>query len=38
LFIDVTHADFLENESHLNIVLDALSKDYSDGQHFLTLS
>jgi deoxyadenosine/deoxycytidine kinase len=38
LFIDVTHADFLENESHLNSVLDALSKDYSDGQHFLTLS
>lgn len=38
LFIDVTHADFLANENHLNIVLDALSKDYSDGQHFLTLS
>ena len=38
LYIDVTHADFLENESHLNTVLDALNKDYSDGQHFLTLS
>lgn len=38
LFIDVTHADFLENESHLNIVLEALDKDYSEGQHFLTLS
>ena len=38
LFIDVTHADFLENESHLNTVLDALNKDYTDGQHFLTLS
>ncbi|MEY3946272.1 MAG: hypothetical protein RJB03_978 [Bacteroidota bacterium] len=38
LYIDVTHADFLENESHLNTVLDALNKDYSHGQHFLTLS
>ncbi|MEY2649037.1 MAG: hypothetical protein RL282_1750 [Bacteroidota bacterium] len=38
LYIDVTHADFLENESHLTTVLDALNKDYSDGQHFLTLS
>ena len=38
LYIDVTHADFLENESHLNTVLEALNKDYSDGQHFLTLS
>ena len=38
LFIDVTRADFLENESHLNTVLDALNKDYTDGQHFLTLS
>ncbi|NBT14886.1 MAG: deoxynucleoside kinase [Chitinophagia bacterium] len=38
LYIDVTHADFLENESHLTTVLEALNKDYSDGQHFLTLS
>jgi deoxyguanosine kinase len=38
LFIDVSKADFLGNESHLQAVMDALEKDYEDGQHYLTLS
>ncbi|MFN6375002.1 MAG: deoxynucleoside kinase [Chitinophagia bacterium] len=38
LYIDVSQADFLGNEKHLNAVLDALEKEYSDGQHFISLS
>ena len=38
LFIDVTKADFLGNETHLQAVLDALEKEYDEGQHYLTLS
>jgi len=38
LFIDVSKADFLGNENHLNAVIDALEKDYEEGQHYLTLS
>ena len=37
LFIDVTEADFLGNEKHFETVLDALDKDYENGQNFLTL-
>lgn len=37
LFIDASNADFLSNDKHLNVVLDALEKDYDDGQHYLTL-
>ncbi|MBV4359521.1 deoxynucleoside kinase [Pinibacter aurantiacus] len=37
LFIDASNADFLSNDIHLNIILDALDKDYDDGQHYLTL-
>jgi len=37
LFIDTTNADFLSNEKHLQVVLDALEKDYEEGQHYLTL-
>jgi deoxyguanosine kinase len=38
LYIDVSQADFLGNEKHLNAVLDALEKEYTDGQHFISLS
>ena len=38
LFIDVSKADFLGNESHLQAVMDALENDYEEGQHYLTLS
>jgi len=37
LFVDATHADFLRNEKHLNVIVDALNHDYDDGQHFISL-
>ena len=37
LFIDVTNADFLGNEKHLQVIIDALENDYGEGQHYLTL-
>lgn len=37
LFIDAGNADFLGNEEHLKIVVDALDKEYDEGQHYLTL-
>jgi deoxyguanosine kinase len=37
IFIDVTNADFLGNEKHLEVVLDALEKDLDGGQHYFTL-
>ena len=37
LFVDTTNADFLDNQEHVQIILDALDKDYEPGQHFITL-
>ncbi|MCY7293265.1 MAG: deoxynucleoside kinase [Ferruginibacter sp.] len=37
LFVDATNADFLDNPAHIKVILDALEKEYEDGQHFLTL-
>ena len=37
LFIDISNADFLGNEKHLQVVIDALNKEYDNGQHYLTL-
>ncbi len=37
LFIDVSNADFLGNEKHLQAVLDALDKDYDTGLNYLML-
>ena len=37
LFIDASDADFLGNEKHFRIILDALEKDYEPGQHYFTL-
>ena len=37
LFVDASNADFLNNEKHLQVIYDALEKDYGEGQHFLTL-
>ncbi|MBA5735255.1 deoxynucleoside kinase, partial [Escherichia coli] len=28
LFVDASNADFLGNESHVNVILDALEKDF----------
>ena len=37
LFVDASNADFLGNEKHLKIIIDALEKDYPDGQHYISL-
>ncbi len=37
IFIDATNADFLGNEKHLEVVLNALEKDIEQGQHYFTL-
>lgn len=37
LFVDVSNADFLGNEKHLQTIIQALDHDYDHGQHFLTL-
>ncbi|MEI9933307.1 MAG: deoxynucleoside kinase [Ferruginibacter sp.] len=37
LFIDVGNADFLGDSGHLNIIIDALDKEYDNGQHYISL-
>ena len=37
LFIDASNADFLGNKEHLQIIIDALDKEYEQGQHYITL-
>ena len=37
IFVDASNADFLGNEKHLQVIIDALDKDYEVGQHYLTL-
>jgi deoxyguanosine kinase len=37
LFVDASNADFLGNEKHLQTIIEALDKEYDDGQHYLTL-
>ncbi len=37
LFIDCSNADFLGNEKHLQVILDALHKDYNNSQYYFTL-
>ncbi|HMG82382.1 MAG TPA: deoxynucleoside kinase [Ferruginibacter sp.] len=37
LFIDVSNADFLGDNGHLKIIIDALDKEYADGQYYITL-
>ncbi|MEO6668930.1 MAG: deoxynucleoside kinase, partial [Ferruginibacter sp.] len=37
LFVDVSNADFLGNDKHLKVVLDALDKEYDQGQHYISL-
>lgn len=36
LFVDASNVDFLNNPEHLDIVLDALNRDYTEGQHVIT--
>lgn len=37
LFVDSSNADFLDNKEHLEIIINALDKDYEEGQHYITL-
>jgi deoxyguanosine kinase len=37
IFIDATNADFLGNQKHFKVILDALDKDYENGQHYFSL-
>lgn len=37
IFVDVSNADFLGNEKHLQVILDALDKDLDHGQHYFAL-
>jgi deoxyguanosine kinase len=37
IFIDASNADFLGNEQHLQVVLNALSLPLEPGQHYFTL-
>ena len=37
LFVDASNADFLHNEAHLQVIFDALDKDYENGQHYVSL-
>jgi deoxyadenosine/deoxycytidine kinase len=37
IFVDASNADFLGNEKHMQVILDALEKDYEPGQHYVTL-
>lgn len=37
IIVDASNADFLDNEQHLQVILDALDKDYDEGQHYFTL-
>jgi len=37
LYVDAINADFLGNEEHLKVIIEALDKEYEDGQHYLTL-
>jgi deoxyguanosine kinase len=37
LFVDASNADFLDNEAHLQVIIQALDKEYDHGQHYLTL-
>lgn len=37
LFVDTTDADFLNRPDHVQAIIDALDKEYDQGQHFITL-
>jgi deoxyguanosine kinase len=37
LFVDASNADFIDNQEHFQVILDALNKEYEPGQHLITL-
>ncbi|MFN5421884.1 MAG: deoxynucleoside kinase [bacterium] len=38
LFVDAGNADFINNEAHVDQIIQVLHQDLSDGHHYLTLS
>ncbi len=37
LFVDASNSDFLGNEQHLQTIIHALNKEYTQGYHFINL-
>jgi deoxyadenosine/deoxycytidine kinase len=37
LYIDASNADFLDNEKHLQVIVNALEKDFEKGQNYYSL-
>jgi len=37
LFVDASNADFIDNNEHFDIILNALNQEYDQGQHYITL-
>ncbi|MEQ1554993.1 MAG: deoxynucleoside kinase, partial [Ferruginibacter sp.] len=37
LFVDASNADFIDNPEHFKIIINALDKEYENGQHYITL-
>lgn len=37
IFIDASNADFIANDKHVQVVLEALEKEYETGQHYFSL-
>ena len=37
LFVDASKADFIGNKEHLQTIIDALDKEYEEGQHYISL-
>jgi deoxyadenosine/deoxycytidine kinase len=37
LVVDASNADFISNSKHLDVILEALDKEYEDGQHYISL-
>jgi deoxyadenosine/deoxycytidine kinase len=37
LFVDASEANFLGNEKHVQAIIDALDKEYTEGQHYISL-
>jgi deoxyadenosine/deoxycytidine kinase len=37
IFVDSSNADFIENEKHVQIILDALEMEFESQQHYITL-
>ncbi|MBS1947818.1 MAG: deoxynucleoside kinase [Bacteroidetes bacterium] len=37
IYVDAGNADFLGNQNHFQVIVDALEKDYETGQHYFSL-